>query len=105
MFALVVRFDLKDEESAKAFDALVAETGIEIRAREPGTLIYATHSVEGEPLARVFYECYADREAFEAHEVQPHVIRFHKEREPYTQDARVEFLTVGPSKGLGSLDA
>ncbi|MGW4679126.1 putative quinol monooxygenase [Micromonospora taraxaci] len=105
MFALVVRFDLKDDESAKAFDVLVAKTGAEIRAREPGTLIYATHSVEGAPLARVFYECYADREAFETHEVQPHIIRFHEEREPYTQDARVEFLTVGPSKGLGSPDA
>ncbi|MEU8088727.1 antibiotic biosynthesis monooxygenase [Micromonospora sp. NPDC049101] len=102
MFALVVRFDLKDDESAQAFDALVAETGAGIRAHEPGTLIYATHSVEGEPLARVFYECYADREAFDAHERQPHVMRFLKERELYTQDVRVEFLKVGPSKGVES---
>ena len=101
MFALVVRFDLKDEVSAEKFDALVAETGEGIRAHETGTLVYATHAVEGEPLARIFYELYADRAAFDAHEQQPHVVRFLEERKLYTQDVRVEFLSVGPSKGIG----
>jgi quinol monooxygenase YgiN len=101
MFALVVRFDLKDQESAQKFDSLVEQTGKGIRANEPGTLIYATHAIEGEPLARVFYEVYADRDAFDAHEQQPHVKTFLRERELYTENVRVEFLNIGPNKGIG----
>jgi hypothetical protein len=43
VFALVVRFYLRDEEAAKGFDNLVAETVAKIRESEPGTLIYAVH--------------------------------------------------------------
>ena len=39
MFALVVRFDLHDEEAARGFDALVAETTPLIRSQEPETLV------------------------------------------------------------------
>lgn len=100
MFALVVRFDLRDENAATAFDDLVAQTAPGIRELEPGTLVYATHGVEGDPLARVFYEVYADRAAFEAHEEQPHVKAFLAERGQYLAATRVEFLTDGPAKGL-----
>lgn len=72
MEGLVVRFDLRDGEAAVAFDALVARTLPLIEAEEPGTLQYAVHAVEGEPLARVFYELYADADAFAAHETSPH---------------------------------
>lgn len=71
MQGLVVRFDLEDEASAGAFDALVARTLPSIVADEPGTLQYSVHAVEGEPLARVFYELYADAHAFAAHEASP----------------------------------
>lgn len=98
MFGLVVRFDLKDEEAAAAYDQLVAETAPGIRDAEPGTLVYATHAVDGEPLARVHYELYADREAFEAHERAPHTVRYLREREPYIAATRVELLTPGPTK-------
>ncbi len=100
MFALVVRFDLAPDGAA-SFDRLVAETVPLILAREPGTLLYVTHSVEGAPLARVFYEVYADRAAFDAHEDQVHVKRFLAERGQYlSAPARVEFVTPGPAKGL-----
>lgn len=75
MNGLVVRFDLRDEESAARFDALVAETVPLILEREPGTLQYAVHTVRGEPLARIFYERYADADAFAAHEAAPHTRR------------------------------
>jgi len=100
MFGLVVRFDCRDAQSAEGFDTLTAETVTEIVALEPGTLVYSTHAVEGEPTARVFYEVYRDRAAFDAHNSQPHIRRFLDAREQYLTSHRVEFLTAGPAKGL-----
>jgi quinol monooxygenase YgiN len=100
MFALVVRFDLQDGEKAAEFDQLVAETVGAVTQFEPRTLVYATHSVEGEPLARVFYEVYRDREAFREHERQPHTRHFLSQREKYVASSRVEFLSPVGAKGL-----
>jgi quinol monooxygenase YgiN len=100
MFGLVVRFDLVDDEAAKAFDAMVEETGKLIKSEEPGTLLYAVNRVDDAPLSRVFYEVYADREAFEAHEETAHVKRFLAEREQYIANLRVEFLTPVGGKNL-----
>lgn len=102
MFALVVRFELKDEVSATAFDELVEATGRGIAAKEPGTLTYVTHRVRDAPLSRVFYEVYRDNEAFEEHERQPHTMRFLRERERYLAATRVEFVTPSMAKGLPS---
>jgi quinol monooxygenase YgiN len=99
VFALVVRFDLRPG-AAEDFDRLVAETVPLIREREPGTLIYAVHQVEGEPGVRVFYELYRDRSAFGEHERQPHVVRFLQKRERHLSGVRVEFLTPPSGKGL-----
>ncbi|MEV6526095.1 putative quinol monooxygenase [Longispora sp. NPDC051575] len=102
MFALVVRFDCRDEAAAAEFDELTTGAVAEITAKEPGTLVYATHRVEGEPLARVFYEAYRDREAFQAHEDAPHVREFHARKNPLlVGEPRVEFLTPADAKGLG----
>ncbi|MEU1524866.1 antibiotic biosynthesis monooxygenase [Nocardia rhamnosiphila] len=100
MFALVVRFNLKDADAAEAFDRLVAETAEGITESEPGTLVYATHRVTDAPLSRVFYEVYRDREAFEEHEQQPHTRRFLDRRADYVADFRVEFLAPATAKGL-----
>jgi quinol monooxygenase YgiN len=100
VFALVVRFDCRDEAAAARFDELTAEAVRQIVAREPGTLVYATSVVEGEPLARVFYEVYRDRDAFRAHEEAEHVRSFHARKDPLLAGTRVEFLTPGPAKGL-----
>ncbi|GAA2730471.1 putative quinol monooxygenase [Streptomyces nogalater] len=97
-FALVVRFALRDQTAATAFDALCAETLEGITRHEPGTLAYVTHTPVGEPLVRVFYELYEDRAAFEAHEAQPHTQRFLAEREPYLAGVDVTFLDVGVGK-------
>ncbi|WP_039821561.1 putative quinol monooxygenase [Nocardia testacea] len=100
MFALVVRFDLKDAEAAAAFDRLVAETAEGITESELGTLVYAIHTVTDAPLGRIFYEVYRDREAFEEHERQPHTRRFLDRRAEYVADVRVEFLAPTTAKGL-----
>ncbi len=100
MFGLVVRFDLRPD-SVDEFDRLVAETAPLIASSEPGTLVYATHQVDGEPDARVFYELYRDRDAFEEHERQEHVRRFLAKREMYLAGPpRVEFLDLVGGKGI-----
>jgi quinol monooxygenase YgiN len=99
LFALVVRFDCRDAAAAARFDELTAEAVRLIGEREPGTLVYATAAVEGEPLARVFYEVYRDRDAFRAHEEAEHVRQFHARKDPLLAGTRVEFLTPGPGKG------
>jgi quinol monooxygenase YgiN len=101
MFGLTVRFTCKDTESAEGFDKLVAETVPQIRQHEPGTLVYAVHSVEGKPLQRIFYELYRDREAFDAHEQQAHTRRFLAEREQYLAAREVDRLALMQSKGTG----
>jgi quinol monooxygenase YgiN len=95
MFVLVVRFDCRDEASAHRFDELTAEVVREITDKEPGTLVYATHRVADEPLARVFYEVYRDRAAFRAHETAEHVRRFHSRKDPLLVGTRVEILEAG----------
>ncbi|CAK7288650.1 Quinol monooxygenase YgiN [Streptomyces misionensis JCM 4497] len=90
-YALTVRFTTRDADAAERFDALVERTLEGIR-NEPGTLVYVVHIPEGEPLVRVFYELYADRDAFEAHEAQPHTKRMLAEREQYLVSTEVQFL-------------
>ncbi len=92
-FALVVRFRLR-ADAGEAFDALVARTLEQIRAHEPGTLVYAVHTVPDDPALRVFYELYADRAAFEAHERQPHVRAFLAAREDHLDGVEVQVLEL-----------
>jgi len=91
MFAIAVRFDLPDPDAAEAFDALVREVLPGIRA-EPGTLLYATHTVDGEPLARFFYEVYRDRAAHAAHESRPETARFLEQVGELVTSGRGELL-------------
>lgn len=92
MFALVVRFELNDAAAAELFDTMVEELLPRIEAREPGTLVYTVHTVEGSPLSRVFYECYRNRAAFDEHEAQSHTQAFLTGRTPLLASLRVEVL-------------
>ncbi|MBT2410433.1 antibiotic biosynthesis monooxygenase [Streptomyces sp. ISL-12] len=91
-FGLVVRFTLRDQQAETAFDGLCAETLAGIKSREPETLTYVMHIPVDEPLVRVFYELYADRSAFEAHEEQSHTNRFLVEREQFLTGTEVTSL-------------
>lgn len=101
MFGLCVRFTCKDQASAEAYDRLVAETIEGIKANEPGTLVYASHLVDGEPLQRIFYEMYRDTAAFEAHEAAPHTRRYLEQRGQYLASTEVDRLTLQTGKGTG----
>lgn len=103
MFGLVVRFTLK-EGQGEAFDTLARETLPFVRAEEPGTFVYTCHEVQDDPDARVFYELYRDRDAFETHEHTDHVGRFLREREQHLAgEPRVEFLHLQGGKGVPDL--
>lgn len=99
MFGLMVRFTCKDEDTAAAFDRLVAETIEQIRQAEPGTLVYASHRVDGQPLQRIFYELYADRAAFDAHERTAHTRRFLAARVELLASVEVDRLELQTGKG------
>ena len=101
MFGLFVRFTCKDQASAEAYDKLVAETIEAIKTNEPGTLVYASHLVDGEPLQRIFYELYNDKAAFEAHEAAPHTRRYLDQRGQYLASTEVDWLTLQAGKGTG----
>ncbi len=96
-FALVVRFTVRSGSEAD-FDQLVTETTAGIRAHEPGTLVYACHAVEDAPRERIFYELYASRAAFDAHEQMPHTRRFLTERKALLESTKVDFLSLSDGK-------
>ena len=102
-FGLVVRFTVRPGSEA-AFDELVRVTTAGIRAHEARTLVYACHRVEGSPRERIFYELYANRAAFEAHEAQAHTRHFLTARESLLESTTVDFLSLADGKtpaGLG----
>jgi len=97
-FGLVVRFVIRPGH-AEAFDALVAATLEGIRESEPGTLVYASHTLAEDPSLRVFYELYRNRAAFEAHEQQPHTLHFLNTRSEHVESFTVDFLSLMDGKG------
>ena len=98
VFGLVVRFELRDGHE-DAFDALTTETVASIKASEPGTLVYLTHTERDSPGVRVFYELYRDAVAFQAHEESEHVRRFLAERKQHLRhDPQVWW--VAPRNGI-----
>ena len=96
-FALVVRFTVRPG-SEDAFDRLTKETASGVREYEFDTLIYACHTVQGNPRQRIFYELYRNRFAFERHQAHEHIRRFRAERTAMLESAEAEFLTLRDGK-------
>ncbi|SOD71873.1 quinol monooxygenase YgiN [Jatrophihabitans sp. GAS493] len=96
-FGLIVRHIVKAGHEPE-FDRLAATAAARIRELEPGTLVYLSHAVAGEPRIRVFYELYRDEQAFAEHERQPHVRDFLTAREQHLDGIEVEFLNVVEGK-------
>ena len=103
-FGLVVRFVLKPG-TAHAFDALMRRTVEGVRAAEPNTLMYAVHSVDGEPDVRVFYELYRTEGALAEHEQQPTTRYFLDHRDDLVESYTVQRLRPVTAKGLDALAA
>ncbi len=101
-YGLLVQVRLRAGCEAR-YDALVAQTVERIRENEPGTVVYASHATD-DPLARLCYELYRDRAAFEAHERSDYVQEFLAERATLlTEPPAVTVLRPGPT-ALQALD-
>ena len=85
----------------QAYDRLVTETIEAIKTSEPGTLAYASHLMDGQPLQRIFYELYRDKAAFNADGASPHTCRYLAERDQYLASTEVYWLTLQTGKGTG----
>jgi quinol monooxygenase YgiN len=77
-----------------AFDRLAAEVAHAVRQAEPGTLVYACHTVDNSPSQRLFYQLFRDANAVEEHTRQPHVQRFAREARAHVSATNVLELTV-----------
>lgn len=99
LFGLVARFTVREGAEA-AFDRLADETVRQVHSKEPDTLVYACHHVQGAPQQRIFYELYRNRAAFDAHEDQNYVRTFLREREALLTSTEVDFLALDQAKGL-----
>jgi quinol monooxygenase YgiN len=103
-FAILVRFDFKDEAAASGFDALAEETIAAVQALEPETLIYVVHRVEDAPLSRVF-EVYASRDAYGQHESAEHMTHAFAELGQYVESVRMELLDAPSGKLFRAVEA
>jgi quinol monooxygenase YgiN len=72
MITLIFRAKMK---AGKEDEALAKMRGMveSVQASEPGVLTYAFHRVQDDPSELVFWEAYADDEAFKAHAGTPHM--------------------------------
>jgi quinol monooxygenase YgiN len=89
------------EDKVADFDRAADEVAEQVRANEPGTLVYVIHTVPKAPMQRIFYEVYRDRPAFEQHEKQAYVQRFVTVRRPYVLatnviELRLKYAKVSP---------
>ncbi|MBM4411219.1 MAG: antibiotic biosynthesis monooxygenase [Chloroflexi bacterium] len=61
------------EGKADEMQAALQQLITQVQANEPGVMQYAMHSVEGQPGVFLFYEQYADDEAFALHRGTEHM--------------------------------
>ena len=86
------------EDCVDAFDELTEAVVEQVRAREPGTLVYIVHAVPSAPMQRILYEVYRDREACEEHKRQPYIAKFEADRRPYVLATNVIELGLQRAK-------
>jgi quinol monooxygenase YgiN len=68
------------EDRVDDFDRLTETVVEQVRADEPGTLVYIVHAVPTAPMQRILYEVYQDRVAYDEHLARPYMTRYLAER-------------------------
>ena len=68
------------EDRLDEFDRLTGQVVEQVRAKEPGTLVYIVHAVPTAPMQRILYEVYEDRPAYDEHLARPYMTRYVTER-------------------------
>ncbi|HEX6856397.1 MAG TPA: antibiotic biosynthesis monooxygenase [Streptosporangiaceae bacterium] len=93
----IVIFTLLDG-SVPVFDAMIGSVTEQVRAGEPGTLVFIVHAVPSAPQQRILYEVYRDRDAYQAHQQQPYLMRFEQDRREHVLATNVIELSLQPAK-------
>jgi quinol monooxygenase YgiN len=86
------------EHGAAEFDRLAEQVVEQVRAQEPGTLVYVVHGVPSAPLQRILYEVYQDQAAYDEHTRQPYIQEFEVGRRPLVLATNVIELGVRQAK-------
>ena len=79
LFGQITIYTLIEDRLAE-FDRLTEQVVEQVRAKEPGTLVYIVHAVPTAPMQRILYEVYQDRQAYDEHLSQPYMTRYVAER-------------------------
>ena len=72
MVSVIFRAKMKPGKEDEAIQAM-SNMAAAVEANEPGTLIYTFHRVKDDPSELVFWELYADDDAFKAHTGTAHM--------------------------------
>lgn len=86
------------EDRVPDFDRLTKGVVRQVRAEEPGTLVYIVHAVPAAPMQRILYEVYRDRAAYEEHRRRPYIVRFEAERRHFVLATNVIELGLQQAK-------
>jgi len=79
LFGQITIYTVLDER-IDDFDRMTERVVEQVRANEPGTLVYIAHAVPTAPMQRILYEVYQNRAAYDDHLQRPYVARFEAER-------------------------
>jgi quinol monooxygenase YgiN len=96
----MLRVDCRDAAAADEFDKLTASVFQQVTCDEPGTLVFASHLVAGQPLARVFYEIYRDQEAADIHARGEALRQLLASQHALVAGFHIDQLTLELAKGL-----
>jgi quinol monooxygenase YgiN len=83
---------------AEEFDRLAIEVASAVRDNEPGTIVYACHTVDNSPEQRIFYQLFRDAQAVEEHTWRSYVQAFAREARAHVTATNVIELTVSAAK-------
>jgi quinol monooxygenase YgiN len=100
----LLRVECRNNAAAAEFDTLTAKVFQQVSDHEPGTLVFASHGVEGQPLTRVFYEIYRDQAGANIHARSEPLRELLARQNSLVAGVQIEHLILDQAKGL-SFDA
>jgi quinol monooxygenase YgiN len=98
----LLRVDCRDDMAADEFDERTASVFQHVTQHEPGTLVFANHLVAGQPLTRVVYEIYRDREAADVHSRGEALQQLLASQDELLRGFHIARLILRSAKGLPS---
>jgi quinol monooxygenase YgiN len=100
LIVTLLRVECRDNAAAAEFDKLTAKVFQDVSDREPSTLVFAIHAVDGQPLTRVFYEVYRDQAGADIHARGESLRELLARQDSLVAGAQIEQLTLDQAKGL-----